>query len=183
MTKPDMCVAANAVASVERGALRASSATVLSRRAFIGAAAIATVGAAHAENNLCADRRWTVVRDLVASGAIGCVRHASAIVPMDRIDAALSAHFGAEMPKPIADCLECMIDALALPHPRALQSANYATAYSISCSFDGNRRIALAAAPPAAPFTATVRGESGSLYVSNRAVSAESNGRWREVSY
>lgn len=184
MTEPDMGVAANTLASVERGALRSSSATVLSRRAFIGAAVISTVGVAHAEKGVLAVRRWTVVRDLVASGAIGRVRNASAIVPTDRIDAAaISVHFGVEVPRPIADCLKRMIDALALPHPHALQTANFAAAHSISCSFVGNRRIALAAAPPATQFTATVRGESGSLYVSERAISVESNGRWREVPY
>lgn len=158
----------------------------LSRRAFLGAAAIgsAAIGVG-ARAAIPTERRWAAVRGVVASGIIGSVRVASAIVPLDGDaglhDAQREWH-GKQLPAAVAECLDGLFGALALQRPAALNTAAYAGTFSITCVTEDGRRVAIAGVA-SSPFSMTVRGTAGSLRTSNRRIQIESQGRWREVRF
>ncbi len=162
-------------------------ATTPSRRAFLSVAAIAASGLVLPAYGVATnDRSWEIVREIIASGEIGLVQVASAIVPCDAgefTSGRILKHLDAPVPARIADTFMSMLAALSCDRPTRMQTAvhNRAASFSMTCALEGGQTVAIASASAGIPFSATIRGGRGALYVSDNAVSIESAGSWREV--
>ena len=153
----------------------------------MGVAALAGVAAGGAQTSVRAggvDRIWHTAREIMASGAIGGVRNASVIVPINMGTSARAARpwGGESVPREIADALDGIQFALA-SRPRWLRTSEHRETgtFSLACEFEAGQRIAAASASPTAVFTATVRGSAGTLHIARGGIAVESNGRWWEV--
>ena len=164
-------------------------APALTRRAFVGATAITALGLAFAPTSVGAspvDRHWIVIREIVQSQAIGAVRIASALVPLDAMDLARKRYcdrYGENVPAPVARALDGIVFALSPGRPVRARTAEYrgTGAFSMTCWLDGGGRIAIAGASAGGPLCATLRGGAGALYMIGNTLTVESGGHWREV--
>lgn len=158
----------------------------LTRRSFLETAALgaAVVGGVGARaDGMIIDRRWEVVRDAAASGVIGAVATASAIVPLDGRPA--HVRFGVRVPAAIADALDGLLETMSGDAPVDVRTAEHSAtqSFSLSCELGAGRRIALAGARADAALTAVVRGAAGAIYVNGGSIAIESRGAWRELAY